>query len=98
MELNKKSEIVILLAGEVTLYRKVVEGEGKKKSKKEVEMLHGQYVRVSAFRGANELIETKSDVILRANHDHPAEFLFVPSMLYEAHSRAVSARKLQRIV
>lgn len=36
MELNKKSEIVILLAGEVTLYRKVVEGEGKKKSKKEV--------------------------------------------------------------
>ena len=44
---------MILLAGEVTLYRKVVEGEGKKKAKKEVEMIHGQYVKAGVYRGAN---------------------------------------------
>jgi hypothetical protein len=54
LEVNKKSEILILLSGEITIYRKVLEVDLKKKQKrKEREMLHEEYVKIDDYRDAN---------------------------------------------
>lgn len=41
---------MILLSGEVGVYCKVLEAEGKKKlKKKERELLHGQYIKIGDY-------------------------------------------------
>jgi hypothetical protein len=54
---NKKSEIVILLSGEVKIYRKILEGENKKKlSRRENEIIHEQYLKTGEYRDSYQII------------------------------------------
>jgi hypothetical protein len=99
LELNKKSEILILLTGEIEIYRKSYEKEIKKKIKnREKDVIYDSYIKMGEYYCAYEMVELRNDCIVKAKEGSTVEFLFVPTMLYEVHSSNVNTRRTDKIM
>lgn len=67
LELNKKSEILILLSGEIEIYRKSYDKEIKKKFKnKEKDVIYDSFIKMGEYYCSYEMVELRNDCIVKA--------------------------------
>lgn len=80
------------------MYRPAVGKELRKSKKKTKELLHDSFVKIGDYCSRSQVIEVRSDVIVKSKPDTTSEILFVPTMLHEDYVKMVKSRRIETIM
>jgi hypothetical protein len=98
LSLNKKSDAVILLAGSIEIYRPGTAKEVRNARHKVRNLHHGHFVKMGDYCSQSEVIEVRSDVIVRSKEGITSEILFAPTLLREHYLTTVTSRRIEAIM
>jgi len=58
-------------------------------------IIHDNYIKEATYDGINQTVDIRTDVIIKCAHEKSsAEFIFIPTMLYQLHYEKVANRRI----